>query len=216
MEVVDLKYVCSTCNASFASGRHLGAHKVWHCRNLKRKLDVLQEENVEDARRADGFDNLPHDNGFDNLPNEINENPVQVKCACNKIIYACTCRKTACLRCTYFLQEVAIIEKYHEKQMELLDYAKLFDVRCGKSKTSTGELSKKAGDIYDYLQFAQVVETFMLSEKEAEELLLCIKSICHDSVALPSTYKAIRSSIMPALEGRYVTQEACTKYACAY
>ena len=204
---VDLKHVCSRCSASFASGSQLGAHKVWHCRKLKRKVDVLQEEDAEDVQRADGFENFP---------SEINENPVQVKCACNKIIYACTTRKTACLCCTYFLQEVVVIEKYHEKQMELLDYAKLFDVRCGKSKTSTGQLSKKGGDVYDYLQFAQVVETFMLSEKEAEELLVCFKSISHDSVALPSTYKAIRSSIMPALEGRYVSQEACTKYACVY
>ena len=202
---VDLKYVCSRCSASFASGSQLGAHKVWHCRNLKRKVDVLQEE-----------EDVLHDNGFDNLQNEINENPVQVKCACNKVTYACSSRKTAPLRCTYFLQEVVIIDKYHEKQMELLDYAKLFDVRCGKSKTSTGEFCKKAGDIYDYLQFAQVVETFMLSEKEAEELPLCFKSISRNTVALPSTYKAIRSSIMPALEGRYVSQEACSKYACAY
>lgn len=213
---VDLKHVCSRCRASFATGNQLGAHKVWHCGNLKRKLDVMQEEDIEDVHNADGFDILPHENGFDNLPNENDENPLKVKCACNKLNYACTIDITACVRVTSFLQEVVIIEKYHDKQMELLDYAKLFNVRCGKSKTSTGELSKKSGDIYDYLQFAHVVETFMLTEKEAEELLLCFKSISHDTVALPSTYKAIRSSIMPALEGRYVAQVACTKYACAY
>jgi len=205
---VDLNHVCNTCMSSFANGQKLGAHKRWHCKNLKRRLDVVEEEDSDDVNSADGF--VHSADGFDRLPSENGENPLQVKCACNKINYACTKTKTACLRRTNFLQEVVVVEKYHEKQMELMDYAKLFDVRCGKSKTSTGSLSEKTGDLYDYLQFAQVVENFMLSENEAEELLLCFKSVSHDSVALPSTYKAIRSSIMPALEGRCVTQEACS------
>ena len=71
---VDLKHVCSKCRASFASGNQLGAHKVWHCKNLKRKVDVVQEEDSDDVHIADGFDNLP---------NETDDNPLKVKCACH-------------------------------------------------------------------------------------------------------------------------------------
>lgn len=100
------------------------------------------------------------------------------------------------------MQEVVIIEKYFEKQLKLMDYSKLLEVNCGRSKTSTGSYSSTSGDMYNYLQFAQVVENFMLTEREAEELLQALKSISKDSVALPSSYKAVKSSIMPGLQDR--------------
>lgn len=43
----------------------------------------------------------------------------------------------------------------------------------------------------------------MLSESDAEHVLQTFKRISHDKIALPSSYKAIKSRLMPALKNRF-------------
>ena len=92
--------------------------------------------------------------------------------------------------------------RYYSKQQQLLDHTKLLSVKSGRTKRSTGSYSAEVGDVYDYLQFAQLVESLMLTENEAEELLQFIKVVSHDTTTLPSSYKAVRSCIMPALNDK--------------
>lgn len=88
-----------------------------------------------------------------------------------------------------------------------MDHTKLLQLKGGRTKTSTGSYSAQTGDIYDYLQFAKLVESLMLTEKEAEEVLQFIKVVSHDTTTLPSSYKAVRSCIMPVLDDRYVINQ---------
>ena len=92
--------------------------------------------------------------------------------------------------------------RYYSKQQQLLDRTKLLSVGSGRTKTSNGSYSAEVGDVYDYLQFAQLVESLVLTEKEAEELLQFIRVLSHDTTTLPSSYKAVRSRTMPALNDR--------------
>lgn len=56
--------------------------------------------------------------------------------------------------------------------------------------------------MYDYLRIAQLLENLMLTETEAEEVIQTIKEISEDTVALPSSYRAVKKVIMPALNDR--------------
>lgn len=59
MEIID-KFVCSKCTLSFMTGQQLGGHLRWSC-NLKRKLDVMEEQVNEEGNIQEGFDNLAND-----------------------------------------------------------------------------------------------------------------------------------------------------------
>lgn len=101
------------------------------------------------------------------------------------------------------VQVVVFTEKYYKKQLQLLDFSEILTVRGGRTKTSTGSYSSTPGDIYDYLLVADLVEKLMLTENEAELLLQTFKLISRDKVALPSSYKAIKARVMPALKDRF-------------
>ena len=81
-----------------------------------------------------------------------------------------------------------------------MDHSKLFALSGGRTKTSTGKYSKTSGDVYVYLQFADLMESLLLAEKDADEILQLFKSLSKDEIALPSSYKAIKRTLIPALE----------------
>ena len=69
-------FVCKRCSLTFETGQMLGGHLRWSC-NLKRTLDVMQEQDTEEVHV---------DDGFDNLRNELVDVPIQVNfvCVCTK------------------------------------------------------------------------------------------------------------------------------------
>ena len=50
----------------------------------------------------------------------------------------------------------------------------------------------------------------MLTESDAEQVLQTFKLTSHDKVALPSSYKAIRARVTPALKNRF-EKKLCVK-----
>ena len=81
-----------------------------------------------------------------------------------------------------------------------MDHSKLFALSGGRTRTSTGKYSKTSGDVYVCPQFADLVESLLLAERDADEILQLFKSLSGDEIALPSSYKSTGRTVVPALE----------------
>jgi len=86
-------------------------------------------------------------------------------------------------------------------QERLINYTKLLSTQGGRTKNNDGTYSTTKGNMLNYVRLAELVETVMLKEKDADKILHVIKSMSPD-LAIPTQYKTLLDRVMGTLKDR--------------
>lgn len=86
-------------------------------------------------------------------------------------------------------------------QQRLINYTSLLASKGGRTKNNDGSYSTSGGIMLNYVRLAELVESLMLRDSDADKLLHVVKAMSTE-VSLPTHYKTLVKKVMSALKDR--------------